>query len=431
MIAGAPSLAAGLLGVFLVMPPSYADPPSRPVLCVHGFNGDASTFDAALEVLRAEGLEPIALTWEPASGDQGLAQAAELVLAPAIEAALTERGFPPDQRISFFTHSAGGLAVRHLVERHGWGERVDRVVMLSLPARGARTGLAAHACALPRSVPWRGVGCDMRQGSEFTEELGTAPPEDLAARYLSIASAWRGSPVPGGGDLDGDGLSHGNDGVVVTESGYLEGVPFAIWRGRGPSAHRRVSCNATVLAWAAEFLARGTVPAHPGHRATAADACRESAPYVSSAPPPAVPRVPLRLVVDATPATDAFVRFKLRQCRLQLLLDGELLVDDVRRKPHSDDVGFDVDIPAGEHVLALRWEATFRSATDRHHPLGSAPEPLGFSVPESGWASTTLVLDPGDSGLVQAILLRRPSVGLQGQTSVEWKVLLNVDPQEL
>jgi len=137
------------------------------------------------------------------------------------------------------------------------------------------------------------------------------------------------------------------------------------------------------------------------------------------------------LVVDATPATDAFVRFKLRQCRLQLLLDGELLVDDVRRKPHSDDVGFDVDIPAGEHVLALRWEATFRSATDRHHPLGSAPEPLGFSVPESGWASTTLVLDPGDSGLVQAILLRRPSVGLQGQTSVEWKVLLNVDPQEL
>lgn len=248
----------------------------RPVVCLHGFNGDASTFDPVVPLLRDAGFEPIALTWEPADGRQGLLETATEVVGPMIQAAIAERGYPEGQRISLLTHSMGGIVARVLVEQQGWETRLERLVMLSLPARGARTGLGNAACGLPPADPWRGAGCDLRQDAPLLAELGTAPPPDLAARYLTLATLWRGSPMPGGGDFDGDGRWHGNDGVVASESGALVGVPLVLWEGRGPVQHTRVTCNDRVAHWAVAFLRDGTVPEVSGdHRqAVAGSLCR-------------------------------------------------------------------------------------------------------------------------------------------------------------
>ncbi len=247
-----------------------------PVICLHGFNGDATTFDAALPLLAEAGFDPVALTWEPADGRQPLERAALQVVAPMIEAALAERGYPEGRRLSLLTHSMGGIVARVLIERHGWDARVERVAMLSLPAHGARTGLGNAACGLPPADPWRAAGCDLRDRAPLLAELGTAPPAGVAARYLTISTLWRGSPMPGGGDLDGDGRWHGNDGVVASESGALDGVPFVIWEGRGPVQHTRVTCNDRVVGWAVAFLADGSVPevADDHRRAVAGDLCR-------------------------------------------------------------------------------------------------------------------------------------------------------------
>jgi pimeloyl-ACP methyl ester carboxylesterase len=415
--------------VTIATPDRAASQTGRPVLCIHGFNGDATTSDAALPVLRDAGLDPIAISWRPATPDQGLAEAAEQVIAPAIEAALAERGYTPDQGLSILTHSMGGLAMRHLVERCGWADRVERMVMVSLPAHGARTGLATHACNLPRTSTWRSAGCDMRQDAPFLIALGTAPPEAIAARYLCISTSWRGSFLPGRGDLDGDGRVHGNDGVVVTESGHLDGVPLAVWEGQGPKAHRRVSCNSAVLQWAADFLANGARPSGDGRGVRAVDLCADAGARTSAGPPSAADptTASLTLVVDATAATDPLVRFKMRQCRLQVRLDGGHLVDLAQRKPQASEIVYDASIPAGDHVLSLRWEATFRSATDRHHPMGSAPEAMGFSVPDSGWAERLLQLGEGDHLTLHATLQRKATVGLHGQTSVDWRTIEAVD----
>lgn len=399
-----------------------------PVICLHGFRGDATTFDGAVDPLRAAGLEPLPLTFVPTSGTQGIPGTAREVIGPMIDEALAAAGYPPGQRFSVLAHSLGGLAIRHLAEREGWEERVDRVVLLAVPNRGAYTGLGRAACGLPRSSPWRGCGCDARRGSPFLDELGTRPPEALAARYLSIGASWRGTPMPGGGDLDGSGQGHANDGVVATESPYLEGVPFRIWKGRGPSRHTRLCCNAVIVDWIVGFLAHGTVPEEsPYPRSdTAADLCspdgagRTQASGTDNAevPPPDAGWVTIR--VDAGPAVDPLVQFKIREGRLQLQLDGEPVVDQRTRRAPRGDIVHVAALAPGAHDLAARWDVVFRSATDRHLPASSRPEEVGFSVPADGFATRQFTVSPGQPLEVVIRMHRRATVGLQGDTWIEF-----------
>ncbi len=406
------------------------DPPlPHPVICLHGFRGDASTFEPIIAPLTAAGLAPIPLEFAPADGDMGLAATAEEVVSHRVDAELSARGYPDGQRFSVLAHSLGGLVARHLIENGGWTDRVDRVALLAVPNHGARTGLGQAACGLPPSDPWRQAGCDTRNGSEFLVALGTHPPQELTARYLSVGSAWRGSPMPGGGDMDGSGQGHSNDGVVSAESPYLDGVPLRIWEGRGPSMHTRLFCNGVITGWIVDFLVDGTLPeldTDPQFQ-VAPDLCYdpggaegEVRPGGDEVAPAPADAALITFRVDAGGAADPLVQFKLRQGRLHLRLDDRDAVTLEQWKvPRGEPVHAEPLAP-GEHVLEVRWDVVFRSATDRHHPAGTRPDEIGFSVPDEGNARLVFEVEPERSQEIWIRLFRKAGVGSQGRGWVEF-----------
>jgi len=136
-------------------------------------------------------------------------------------------------------------------------------------------------------------------------------------------------------------------------------------------------------------------------------------------PPEQIPGT-LKVTVDASEAINALVHFKIREGHLQLFLDGASVVDRTERKPPKGLLVYVDQLPAGEHRLEARWDVTFRSATDRHHPMGSAPEELGFSVPQVGFASAVVTIQPHGVHEVTVLLRRKSAGGLQGDTWVEW-----------
>ncbi len=403
-----------------------ARPLPHPVVCLHGFRGDASTFDGALGPLRGAGLAPIPLTFTPTDGHTGLAGTAEEVVAPAVEAALAAHGYPEGQRFSVLAHSLGGLIARHLLEGGVWADRVDRVALLAGPNHGARTGLGQAACGLPRSDPWRQAGCDTRRGSPFLAQLGTAPPPELASRYLSVGSSWRGSPMPGGGDVDRSGRGHANDGVVATESPYLEGVPFRIWKGRGPSMHTRLFCNGVITAWMVAFLVDGTLPAEDEQVRTrvAADLCQDGSGDVyleaGAADPLPADAAWVTFRVDASGAVDPLVQFKLRRGRLHLRLDDREALNLEQWKVPRGELVHAEPLAPGEHVLEVRWDVVFRSATDRHHPLSTRPDEVGFSVPDEGSARLVFEVEPDRAQEIWIRLFRKAGLGMQGRAWIEF-----------
>ena len=130
----------------------------------------------------------------------------------------------------------------------------------------------------------------------------------------------------------------------------------------------------------------------------------------------------MAIAVDAAGAVDPLIRFKIHRAQLQLLVDGEVVVDSTERKAPDGSVLWQSDVAPGEHVIAVRWTVKFRSATDRHHPMGSAPEDVGFAVPEYGVASEAVTVGAGQAATVTAKLVRKASVGVQGRSWVEWEV---------
>jgi hypothetical protein len=130
----------------------------------------------------------------------------------------------------------------------------------------------------------------------------------------------------------------------------------------------------------------------------------------------------MTVAVDAAGAVDPLIRFKIHQAHLEVLLDGEVVVDSTTRKAPDGSVVWQSDVAPGEHVIAVRWTVKFRSATDRHHPMGSAPEDVGFAVPEYDVASEAVTVEAGEHASVTARLVRKASVGVQGRSWVEWDV---------
>lgn len=143
---------------------------------------------------------------------------------------------------------------------------------------------------------------------------------------------------------------------------------------------------------------------------------------------PAAETGQLSVSVDAGGAINALVHWKIREGHLQVRVDGVTVVDRTERKPPRGLLVYDEQLPAGEHVIEIRWDVTFRSATDRHHPLGSGPDQLGFAVPAVGFARTLVTVHPHARQELVAQLHRRSAGGLQGDTWVEWE---GVDPGDL
>jgi hypothetical protein len=219
-------LVMALAAASLAAPVGAKADPAVPVVLIPGWHGDAASFDRMIPALQAAGLAVLdfdpgrpgaqALSYAPAADGQHIPDVAARVVQPAIEAALARAGYGPDAAIDIVGYSMGGLVARYLVERAGWAGRIGTLVMLGTPSHGT------IAAWVPATVGgfgrWNATGGDMRPGSPFLRSMASAEP--AGERYVAIGGAPAWLPFPRH-DYDGDGVAHGYDGLVPSESPFL------------------------------------------------------------------------------------------------------------------------------------------------------------------------------------------------------------------
>ncbi|HEV7864681.1 MAG TPA: alpha/beta fold hydrolase, partial [Acidimicrobiia bacterium] len=208
--------------------------PVVPVVLIPGWHGEAASFDRMIPALEAAGLTvldfdptrpgPQALSYAPTADGQHIPALAGGVVEEAIEAALARDGYPPGAPVDVVGYSMGGLIARWLVEHPGgdvgpdWAGRVGTLVMLGTPSHGT------FEAWVPGTIGgfgrWNATGGDMRPGSPFLRTLAGAEPS--GERYVAIGGAPGWLPFPRH-DYDGDGVAHGYDGLVPSESPFLAG----------------------------------------------------------------------------------------------------------------------------------------------------------------------------------------------------------------
>lgn len=222
-----------------------------PILLVHGWTGTGASFDEMIPKLQAQGLSVLdcdssktgtqALTYAPTAGSQHISYLAGKILQPAIDACLTGNGYSTSQKIDIVAHSMGGLTSRFLVEKGGadvdfwsdvtgwygdgvadvntkWKNQVDDLIMLGTPNHG--TILAWFPSTLPIFGVWTSSGGDMRPNSKLLSLMGYAEP---AGEYYSCIGGDPWYLQAYQSDYNGDGVTHGFDGVVPAESPFLTG----------------------------------------------------------------------------------------------------------------------------------------------------------------------------------------------------------------
>jgi pimeloyl-ACP methyl ester carboxylesterase len=208
--------------------------PPVPVVLIPGWHGDAASFDRMIPALQAAGLTvldfdparpgPQALSYAPTADGQHIPDLAGAVVEKAIEAALARNGYPSGASVDIVGYSMGGLVARYLIEHPGgevepgWAPRVGTLVMLGTPNHGTfEAWLPATVGGFGR---WNASGGDMRPGSPFLQRMGVAEPP--GERYVAIGGDPPWFPFPRH-DYDGDGVAHGYDGLVPSESPFLAG----------------------------------------------------------------------------------------------------------------------------------------------------------------------------------------------------------------
>jgi hypothetical protein len=102
---------------------------------------------------------------------------------------------------------------------------------VATPNHGSSFG--ARLAESERDSKWNGIARDFRPGSPFLTELGTAEPPGEVYTVIG-GEAWPLNWMRS--DLDGDGRSHGFDGVVPAESPALAGALLVI----EPRSHGRL-----------------------------------------------------------------------------------------------------------------------------------------------------------------------------------------------
>jgi len=133
-----------------------------PVLLLHGFVDNRSTFATLRRSLREHGWTQIqALNYSPLIGD--IRTAAEL-LGRHVEEVCAHTG---RRRVDIVGHSLGGLIARYYVQRLGGDGRIRTLVTLGTPHSGTR--------AVPALAP-HPIIRQMRPGSEVLAELAEPSP---------------------------------------------------------------------------------------------------------------------------------------------------------------------------------------------------------------------------------------------------------------
>jgi triacylglycerol lipase len=146
---------------------------SRPVLLVHGFGGDKSSWTLVANALSAEGLTIDTMTYAPVGNS--VEQLADRLVAE-VGKLLSRTGA---HKVHLVGHSLGGVIIAQAISDPRLSGRVDTVITLGSPFGGS---------------PWAGVlpVVDMvralRSGSPLLRRLASSPFPD-GVRWLSVTAA--------------------------------------------------------------------------------------------------------------------------------------------------------------------------------------------------------------------------------------------------
>lgn len=178
-----------------------------------------------------------------------------------IERALVMNGYPPHQTIDIVAHSMGGLVARFLAEHRGadvdywneswtpgdpghpWfgdgipditigGERIDDLIVVGTPCHGVPPNVNASLLNILGYLyfPWWACPVqDMIYTSKFLDAMGYQA-SDLVDYYAVGGDI--GFMVGPPRDFNGDGIPAHSDGLVPTESPYLEDRPLYVVQGK-------------------------------------------------------------------------------------------------------------------------------------------------------------------------------------------------------
>lgn len=245
-------LAVSVALMTAVLPPLVdAHEGPYPIVLVHGWTGSSDSWREMLPQLEAQGLTVLdfdtstagtqALSYGPTGSGQHIPFLANLA-EDKIQQALIDNGYSASQKVDIVAHSMGGLVARFLVEQPGadvdhysessgwygdgvadirtdWAERVDDLIMLGTPNHG--TWEAWVPATVGGFGDWNPSGGDMRPGSTFLDAMGYSEPAGETYHAVGGDPAYLNFLQY---DYDGDGVSHGFDGVVPAESPYLSGA---------------------------------------------------------------------------------------------------------------------------------------------------------------------------------------------------------------
>ncbi|MEV7815559.1 triacylglycerol lipase [Streptomyces flaveolus] len=144
-----------------------------PVIFVHGWNSNGSTWNTMADRFRADGWPAGRLDqWTYPTSQSNATTASQL--AREIDRVLAATGA---SKVDLVTHSMGGLSSRYYLKNHAAHAKVDAWVSLAGPNHGTP---AAYWCG--------GASCtEMRPGSTFLNQLNAKDETPGTTRYAT----WR------------------------------------------------------------------------------------------------------------------------------------------------------------------------------------------------------------------------------------------------
>lgn len=208
------------------------------VVLLHGMGRSRAAFKGLARTLRADGFEPVAVGY-PSTRRPVREHAAQVARVLDRSA-----GF---ERVSFVTHSMGGLVARELLAlKAPWRKRIraGRLVMLGPPNQGAYL-----ADRLEQLLPYRLLA------GKGGRDLVTKRVQRMHVPKIPFA-------IIAGGRGDGKGynplIEGDDDGVVAVETTKLRGATDFL---RVPTIHTLLMRNEQSIAAIRRFLAKGRLRA--------------------------------------------------------------------------------------------------------------------------------------------------------------------------
>lgn len=202
------------------------------VVMLHGLCRTKTIFDDMAEALKNSGYEPVQINYPSLRRD---------IDAHAAHIEQVLGGLEDIERVSFVTHSLGGIILRTMLNRPAdWREKfsLGRTVMLGPPNQGSV--LARKISSVPANLIF----------GEALEDLKLIDQQKRPALSSEFAI------VSGGNGKDGYNplIPGDDDGVVATSETQLEGASATYLV---PQLHTLLAGDSVVISWTINFLKTG------------------------------------------------------------------------------------------------------------------------------------------------------------------------------